>query len=118
MKKLIRNILKGTSLSTALFIFQACYGMPIGYDEYDLYFNVVDGETNNPIPDADVLVKENGSELWYDAGKTNPYGWVSIYNYDFPSIEVKFNAKEYEPKDTTITDLDFRKITIKLYKKQ
>ena len=28
MKKIIRNILKGMSLTAALFVFQACYGTP------------------------------------------------------------------------------------------
>lgn len=28
MKKVIRNILKGASLTGALFVFQACYGTP------------------------------------------------------------------------------------------
>ena len=28
MKKIIRNILKGVSLTAALFVFQACYGTP------------------------------------------------------------------------------------------
>ena len=35
MRKWIHRILKGTSLTTALFVFQACYGTPPGpyYDE-------------------------------------------------------------------------------------
>lgn len=28
MRKIIRNILKGVSLTSALFVFQACYGSP------------------------------------------------------------------------------------------
>lgn len=30
--RVLRNFLKGCSLTTALFIFQACYGTPQGYN--------------------------------------------------------------------------------------
>lgn len=47
MKKWVRNLLKGTSLSTALFVFQACYGMPPGYEDPD--FNPeTEFEESNP----------------------------------------------------------------------
>ena len=35
--KLLHNILRGSTLATALFIFQACYGMPQNLDRGALY---------------------------------------------------------------------------------
>lgn len=33
MKKWLHNLLKGMSLTAALFVFQACYGTPAGYPD-------------------------------------------------------------------------------------
>ena len=33
MKKWLRNLLKGVSLTAALFVFQACYGTPVAMPE-------------------------------------------------------------------------------------
>ena len=46
--KWLRNILKGASLTAALFVFQACYGtppaMPVPPDTEDLALNTEDSE--------------------------------------------------------------------------
>lgn len=117
MKKWFRNILKGTSLSTALFIFQACYGMPMGYEDVFLDLQVVDGDTNNPIPDADVMFKESDADSWTNSFKTDENGMTYISAFDAQSLDIKFEAESYQSKDTTITDLSDRSITVKLYKK-
>lgn len=118
MKKWVRNLLKGTSLSTALFIFQACYGMPIGYDDVCFSLEVIDGDTDKPIPDANVMFKESGSEKWTEAGRTDQSGQTYVSFYDIPSLDLKFEAEAYKSKDTTITELYSRGITIKLYKEK
>jgi hypothetical protein len=51
MRKWIHRALKGASLTTALFVFQACYGTPPGLD-YDIL------EQNNETE----LVEENVAE--------------------------------------------------------
>ena len=57
MKKKIRNLLKCTSLSTALFVFQACYGMPPGYTDPE-----PEPETTSEMADSTSLDVELESE--------------------------------------------------------
>lgn len=114
MRKWIRNILKGTSLSAALFIFQACYGMPRGFEVYDLGFEVIDSNTLEPIPDVEVFYRESGSTTWVSAGKTDRYGKNFLYPFGSESLDLEFKAENYQIKDTTLTDLSFRVITIKM----
>ena len=40
MRKWIHRILKGASLTTALFVFQACYGTPVPAPQDQLSFHV------------------------------------------------------------------------------
>jgi len=115
MRKWIRNILKGTSLSAALFVFQACYGMPDGYkEEYNLGFEVVDGNTLKPIPDVDVYYRDSGSTAWKSAGKTDRNGRNYLYPFNSKSLDFKFEAENYQSRDTTIMDFSYRVITIKM----
>lgn len=118
MRKWVRNLLKGTSLSTALFIFQACYGMPQGYEDFGLEFQVIDVDTKKPIPDAGVMFRQTGDGSWMNAGKTDQSGHTDIRVYDIPSLDLKFEAESYQAKDTCITDLSPRTITIEMRKEQ
>ena len=44
MKKLIRNILRGCSLTAALFVFEACYGTPPNSQRDEEALNAQDSE--------------------------------------------------------------------------
>ena len=48
--KWLHNLLKGMSLTAALFVFQACYGTPPGYPEDDFDPELV--SITEPAPDA------------------------------------------------------------------
>jgi len=52
MRKVFRNILKGISVTSALFVFQACYGGPMPEPEY----------IENPAADALVQNPEETAE--------------------------------------------------------
>ena len=69
-----RNFLKGCSLTTALFIFQACYGTGPGYQrnlaEQEFSFEVTDNE-GNPISNAKIYAKLDESAV-YKANKAFP----------------------------------------------
>ena len=47
--KWLHNLLKGLSLTTALFVFQACYGTPEWLHDNALPFKVVDARTGDPL---------------------------------------------------------------------
>lgn len=118
MKNWARNLLKCTSLSTALFIFQACYGMPQGYADLQLDLEIVDGDTLEPISNAGIAMKEDSAAEWTNAGNTDENGAALLFPRDCNSVDLRFEAEGFQPKDTTIEDLSYRLITIKLYRKQ
>ncbi|MBR4660227.1 MAG: hypothetical protein IKO77_02225, partial [Bacteroidales bacterium] len=68
MRKWLHNLLKGASLTTALFIFQACYGTPYDYDfqTETLEFNVKDAETGEPITGVNLQMRftQYGGDEW------------------------------------------------------
>ncbi|MCQ2116087.1 MAG: hypothetical protein MJZ07_07780 [Bacteroidales bacterium] len=117
MKKWVRNLLKGTSLSTALFIFQACYGMPPGYDpmEIGLVFQVVDADDNQPLEGVGLKARIKGGE-WEEINQTDRWGVVTYIDLDEESADFQFSAENYKVKDTSLTDLSSRSILIKMQK--
>ncbi len=64
MRKWIHRILKGASLTTALFVFQACYGTPVPAPQDQLSFEeeteLVEGQV---VEDAEMLPEEEASVL-------------------------------------------------------
>lgn len=51
--KWLHNLLKGLSLTAALFVVQACYGTPPGYPEEDLFEEeVIEAPVETEILDA------------------------------------------------------------------
>lgn len=62
MRKWLHRALKGASLTTALFVFQACYGTPPGpYEE----IQAVDGTelVEEAVPETPEQTPEGGTEL-------------------------------------------------------
>lgn len=118
-----RNFLKGASLTTALFIFQACYGTPSWLDETDVSFKVISAEDGSPIKDVSVYTRVYESENldWNLRGYTNEEGianvLVGVMEGRSPQLRFEAEGNQYAVKDTVIADLSHsRLIEIKLQK--
>ena len=109
--KWIRNILKGVSLTTALFIFQACYGTPSWLYDQNVRFKVVSAQDDTPIKDVQVYtrVSANNNLTWNLCGYTGEDGlldtYVAISVNDSPQFRFNAEGQPYEVKDTTIARL-------------
>ena len=125
LMKWLHNLLKGASLTTALFIFQACYGVPDAWtDEYvgdstPMSFALVSNETGNPIEGIQITGSTSkGGREWL-LGTTGPEGKCRV---DLPYIEnvpgpfLRFEDPNghYAAKDTSFMDLRDREILIGL----
>ena len=113
--RLFRNFLKGASLTTALFIFQACYGTPQGMEDYPetvACFQVVSSEDGLPLDGICVKrkVSNSGDYGWILSGYTDNNGWYNMaFNINAPAPEqvpFRFESEdgEYAAKDTVISD--------------
>ena len=92
-----RNFLKGCSLTTALFIFQACYGTGPGYQrnlaEQEFSFEVTDNE-GNPINNAKIYAKLDESAVyWSDSTVTESDGTALMYLYNPEQTSVVFSVE-------------------------
>lgn len=113
--KLLHKILKGASLTSALFVFQACYGSPYPYDGVDVTFKLVSDVDGSPIKDVKLLYKEAGE--WSDCGRTAADGTIGLYAIDPEScMNLKFSTEDgkYEAKDTVICTVTENVIEIRL----
>jgi len=121
--KWLRNILKGASLTTALFIFEACYGTPKPplYEEEGeapMTFKVISKETGTPL--EGIHVKSNPCGYYFeDVGVTGADGTCKVslhYSRNLEGPYVRFEDSEglFAAKDTMLADLREREIVIKL----
>ncbi len=70
MRKWLHRALKGASLTTALFVFQACYGTPPGPFDYE-ELQVTDGmELVEEPADKQAVAPESGEEIEMEQGST------------------------------------------------
>lgn len=124
--KFIRKILKGVSLTAAMFVFQACYGEPPDWPEYKINFRVVSDEDGTPIKDIKVASQpqsdnENVIYDWKLLGYTDSNGFCSGWLYE-PPLDIKFrfsdNDSVYAVKDTIFSNLSNDTIDIVLTKVQ
>ena len=85
-KNRIRNIVGGLSFTTALFVFQACYGTPqdFGYDSL-VEGKVVSRTTGNPIQGIKVSINH---QMQYS--KTNDKGEFSFYTIKSDKVQISF----------------------------
>jgi hypothetical protein len=103
----IRKLLGGLSFTTALFVFQACYGTPqdLGADVY-VHGLVKSKKTGLPIKGIKVSVVDNPQYQY-----TNDDGSFSFYTETAESCKVMFEDIDlnqngtYNNKDTTLTNL-------------
>ena len=125
--KILHNILKGVSLTGALFVFQACYGVPQPLihesGEAPMSFTLLSKDTGQPLKGIQIY-----GRVWNSTqnpqtpgllGETDASGKcrVSIpYVMDVEGPYLRFEdpGNVYSVKDTLITDLRERDIVIKL----
>jgi hypothetical protein len=124
--KILHNLLKGVSLTGALFVFQACYGMPNAplYEEggtAPMTFILVSQATGAPIEGVRILggPVKNGNNYGSELGVTGADGTCSVSipyrrNLDGPFLRFEDSEGHYVVKDTTLADLREREIVIKL----
>lgn len=112
--KYLRKILKGVSLTAAMFVFQACYGtlQDEGYWQ-NVAFRVVSSDDGQPIPNVDIMYQyQRGGDYhdqdWLEFGKTDSLGFNSGILEDC-GVPTMFRFKDanstYDVKDTVLTRL-------------
>ena len=124
--KILHNLLKGASLAGALFVFQACYGMPQDelYREGGLApmsFSLVSRATGEPIEGIQVKGGSwKGDMDGEDAlGITGADGRCRVEipylrHVEGPYLRFVDPSGQFAAKDTTLADLRDRDIVIKL----
>ena len=107
-RKILRRIFGALSLSSALFIFQACYGTPgdFGYD-VAIKGSVKSKTTNQPITGIKVSIENQPQyEVTDNAGKFKIFtSSASEYKVKFEDIDALENGAFF-PKDTVFKIVD------------
>ena len=120
--KWLHNLLKGISLTGALFVFQACYGSPEDPrpipDETPMDFSVVSHTTGEPLAGIKVL-DYKGGDRYEELGVTDAGGKCRVdlpYYMELRGPYIRFEDPDgnYTVKDTLIADLREREILIKM----
>ena len=107
--KILHNLLKGLSLTTVLFIFQSCYGMPQAHlgEMYDATFELVDTE-GKAVEGVKVSAKNSWTSDWVEQGESDGNGSAEVLVPFDPAdahIDFKFEAEGFAVRDTTVTDM-------------
>ena len=124
--KFLHNLLKGVSLTGALFVFQACYGIPQSplYEDGGLApmsFSLVSKTTGEPLQGIQV----KGGTYQRDMKDDEPLGVTGAdgrcrveipyaRNLEGPYLRFEDPEGRFVIKDTTLADLRDRDIVIKL----
>ena len=122
--KWLHNLLKGASLTTALFIFQACYGTEQMYfmeegGDAAMSFTVTSRASGEPLQGILVSGSESSNQSFLNLGVTGPDGRCTVQipyrrNVRGPYLRFEDPSGLYEVKDTVLYDLRERDIDIKL----
>ena len=124
--KFLHNLLKGVSLTGALFVFQACYGIPQSplYEDGGLApmsFSLVSKTTGEPLEGIRVKGGTYKSDFKDDEplGVTDADGRCRVEipyarNLEGPYLRFEDPEGRFVIKDTTLADLRDRDIVIKL----
>ena len=124
--KWLAKLLKGASFTTALFIFQACYGpyneiMLEERGEAPMSFSVSSKATGEPLGGIRILSAEYdaGGAYYQELGITGSDGRCSVIipytrNLKGPFLRFEDPQELYSQKDTVLYDLRERDIEIKL----
>lgn len=103
----VRKIVGGLSFTSALFVFQACYGTPQDFG-YDLFIQgqVKSASTGLPVPGIKVSIDEG-----YQYQYTDETGNFSFYSGESDSLVLRFEDVDsvqqgnFLSKDTLLTGL-------------
>ena len=124
--KFLHNLLKGASLTGALFVFQACYGMPQSplweeSGEAPMSFTLVSHTTGEPL--EGIRIKggpwKQDMEREQVLGITDANGRCRVgipyfRNQEGPFIRFEDPQGAFIVKDTSLVDLRDREIVIKM----
>jgi len=126
--KLFRNFLKGLSLTSALFVVQACYGTPqpsmFGEGgEAPMSFYLVSDDTGEPIEGIVISGNRVEDQAIYELGVTGADGKCSttipyMRNIEGPFLQFEDPEGKYIAKDTVLSDLREREIIVRLEQKR
>lgn len=126
--KLFRNLLKGLSLTSALFVVQACYGTPqpsmFGEGgEAPMSFYLVSADTGEPLEGIVISGKRVEDQNKYELGITGADGKCRtaipyMRNLEGPFLQFEDPEGKYSAKDTVISDLRDREILVRLEQKR
>ena len=120
--KWLHNLLKGLSLTTALFIFQACYGTPDWLHDAELDFKVVAAGTGEPLEGVRISSRIQAADNldWIPCCVTNAdgEGIARFGTMAGTSPQFRFEAEDpsFRVKDTVIIDMKPRIVEISLVK--
>ncbi len=121
--KCLHQLLKGISLTGALFVFQACYGVPQKRDwmeeEAPMSFSLVSHETGAPLEGIRIYGRPSTTRPASELGVTDASGQCRVdipYIMDAEGPYLSFEDPEgrFASKDTLIADLRYRDILIKM----
>ena len=116
--------MKGISFTAAMFVFQACYGMPEDYYDKPLYFRVVDYDTGEPLKDIEIVgraLREDSSIVnsWMCVARTDENGMATFWSStDNKLMKYFLSSKDssYIEKDTILNPLRVDTVDIALKK--
>jgi hypothetical protein len=100
-----RRILRGLSLTSALFIFQACYGTPQDFG-YDLFIKGDVRSKSSGLPIKGIKVSVEGDIQYY---LTDTDGQFSFYTERLNQLKIKFEDIDssqnglFQSRDTLLT---------------
>ena len=122
--KWLHNLMKGASLTGALFVFQACYGIPQApiYEENGLApmtFTLLSRTTGEPLQGIRISGEAQNFGYAQELGITDADGHCRVEipyvrNLEGPFLYFEDPQGQYIGKDTTLVDLRDREIVIKL----
>jgi hypothetical protein len=107
-RKIYRRIFGVLSLSSAMFVFEACYGTPKDFGmDVNIQGFVKARKTGLPIPGIRVTIENQPQyELTDNSGKFYIYASpASVYKVRFEDVDSATNGS-YLPKDTLVTMVD------------
>lgn len=108
-RKILRKVFAALSLSSAIFVFQACYGTPedFGADVCIQGF-VFSKATNLPIPGIKVSIENQYNHMY-----TNTHGFFEIYSSQDSIQRIRFEDVDstengtYLLKDTIVKKINY-----------
>lgn len=122
--KWLHQLLKGASLTGALFVFQACYGtpMPSIIEESGvapMSISLRSTRTGEPLEGIEIQAKEYSRGTFRKIGTTGADGACRVEipyvrNIEGPFLRFEDPEEQYVPKDTSLADLYDHTITVKM----